>query len=110
MQCLLGVSLILGYPIQYVPAIQIIDKAFHIKSRVNNVNTNNKFSAKAYGVRIALNVFFGVIAVSIGADTIDVLASFIGAFAGVHLMITIPSLLALQISQDFNTDRDDKYH
>lgn len=89
-------SLILGYPIQYVPAIQIIDKAFHIKSRRGN--------GIAYGVRIALNVFFGVIAVSIGADTIDVLASFIGAFAGVHLMITIPSLLALQIDHSLIND------
>ncbi|KEG11644.1 putative amino acid tansporter [Trypanosoma grayi] len=87
LQVLLGLSLIFGYPIQYVPAIQLVDRALGI-----NLRRNRK---EAYLVRISLNIFFSVLAGSIGADTINVFASFLGAFTGVHLMITMPVLLAL---------------
>ncbi|RNF24072.1 putative amino acid tansporter [Trypanosoma conorhini] len=87
LQVLLGLSLIFSYPIQFVPAIQLVDRALGISVR--------KERGKAYIVRVALNIFFGALAASIGADTVNVFASFLGAFTGVHLMITLPVLLAL---------------
>lgn len=98
LQVLLGLSLIFGFPIQYVPAIQIVDKAF-------NVNINND-KVKAYLVRVGLNIIFGALAIFIGGDTINIFASFLGAFAGVHLMITIPTLLALQVEHSLNGDKE----
>ncbi|RNE98661.1 putative amino acid tansporter [Trypanosoma rangeli] len=87
LQVLLGFSLIFSYPIQFVPAIQLVDRALGISVR--------KERKKVYLVRVVLNIFFGALAGSIGADTVNVLASFLGAFTGVHLMITLPVLLAL---------------
>lgn len=98
LQVLLGLSLIFGFPIQYVPAIQIVDKTF-------NVNINED-KTKAYLVRVGLNIVFGALATFIGGDTINIFASFLGAFAGVHLMITIPTLLALQVEHAINGDKD----
>ncbi|KAL7694903.1 amino acid transporter [Lotmaria passim] len=98
LQVLLGLSLIFGFPIQYVPAIQIVDKTFNV-----DLNENKK---KAFLVRVVLNVVFGALAIFIGGDTINVFASFLGAFAGVHLMITIPTLLALQVEHSLNGDKD----
>lgn len=89
MQVLLGLSLVLGFPIQYVPAIQLLDKSLGVSLE--------KDRNKAYCVRIMLNTVIGVVALCIGGDTITTFASFLGAFAGVHLMITIPTLLALQL-------------
>lgn len=98
MQCLLGLSLIFGYPIQYVPAIQLVDKSLGVNLRRDRM--------KALLVRVALNVLFGAIALFIGGDTINIFASFLGAFAGVHLMITIPSLLALQLDAAVDPQRE----
>ncbi|KPA80043.1 amino acid transporter [Leptomonas pyrrhocoris] len=98
LQVLLGLSLIFGFPIQYVPAIQIVDKAFKV-----NINEDKK---KAFSLRLALNVIFGALAIVLGADTINIFASFLGAFAGVHLMITMPTLLALQVEHALNGDKD----
>jgi solute carrier family 36 (proton-coupled amino acid transporter) len=98
LQVLLGLSLIFGFPIQYVPAIQIVDKMF-------DVNINND-RLKAYLVRAGLNVIFAALAIFIGGNTINIFASFLGAFAGVHLMITVPTLLALQVDHALNGDKD----
>ncbi|ESL11950.1 amino acid tansporter [Trypanosoma rangeli SC58] len=87
LQVLLGLSLIFSYPIQFVPAIQLVDRALGISVR--------KERTKAYIVRVVLNMFFGALSGFIGADTVNVFASFLGAFTGVHLMITLPVLLAL---------------
>ncbi|KAK7199845.1 Transmembrane amino acid transporter protein [Novymonas esmeraldas] len=98
LQVLLGLSLIFGFPIQYVPAIQIVDKAFGVS--INNNRT------KAFLLRVALNAVFGMIAAFIGGDTINIFASFLGSFAGVHLMITVPTLLALQVDHALNGDKE----
>ncbi|EPY29172.1 solute carrier family 36 (proton-coupled amino acid transporter) [Strigomonas culicis] len=85
MQCLLGLSLLFGYPIQFIPAIQLVDKSLDIQDG----------STRANLMRVVLNIAFGVAAASIGQETINLFASFLGAFVGVHLMITLPALLAL---------------
>lgn len=87
LQTLLGLSLIFGYPIQYVPAIQLVDRILGI-----SVHDSREM---AYFVRILLNAFFGALAGTIGGDTLNIFASFLGAFTGVHLMITVPALLSL---------------
>lgn len=98
LQVLLGLSLIFGFPIQYVPAIQIVDKAFGVSISSNRT--------KAFLLRVALNATFGLIAACIGGDTINIFASFLGSFAGVHLMITVPTLLALQVEHALNGDKE----
>ncbi|KAH9581984.1 hypothetical protein LSM04_001980 [Trypanosoma melophagium] len=98
LQVLLGLSLIFGYPIQYVPAIQLVDRALG--------SSVQKEREKAYIIRIVLNVFFGALASSIGADTINIFAGFLGAFTGVHLMVTIPAFLALLTERVEREDRE----
>ncbi|KAG5490007.1 hypothetical protein JKF63_00126 [Porcisia hertigi] len=97
LQVLLGLSLIFGFPIQYVPAIQILDKACCVKSSSDK---------KGVLLRVVLNALLGLIAAFIGGDTINAFASFLGSFAGVHLMITLPTLLVLQVDHALNRDRD----
>ncbi|ESS68064.1 amino acid tansporter [Trypanosoma cruzi Dm28c] len=99
LQVLLGLSLIFSYPIQFLPAIQLVDRALGISVHKDPWN--------AYIVRAVLNIFFGAIAASIGADTINVFASFLGAFTGVHLMITMPVLLALFTDRVLNCAQED---
>lgn len=98
LQCLLAFSLVFGYPIQYVPAVQLVDRALGMSIRRNRT--------KAYTVRVVLNILFGLFALCIGGNALNVFASFLGAFAGVHLMITMPSLLALQIDSALSPDRE----
>ncbi|ORC93067.1 putative amino acid tansporter [Trypanosoma theileri] len=98
LQVLLGLSLIFSYPIQYVPAIQLVDRALGISMQ--------KSREKAYIVRIVLNAFFGALASSIGADTINIFAGFLGAFTGVHLMVTIPAFLAILTERVEEEDRE----
>ncbi|KPI84075.1 amino acid transporter [Leptomonas seymouri] len=98
LQVLLGLSLVVGFPIQYVPAIQIVDKFFKVDITLDH--------RKAFSLRAALNVVFGALAVFIGGDNINVFASFLGAFVGVHLMISIPTLLALQVEHSLNGDKE----
>lgn len=100
LQVMLGVSLIFGYPIQYVPAIEIIDTALGVSLEASRW--------KAMAVRLALNVSFGVLALLIGADTLNTFASFLGAFVGVHLMITLPTLLVLQLDNALSLENRDE--
>nr|CCC93720.1 putative amino acid tansporter [Trypanosoma congolense IL3000] len=86
-QALLGLSLIFGYPIQFVPAIQLVDRTLHIDPSVDKL--------VFYLVRVLFNLFVCLIAASIGEDTVNLFAGFLGAFSGIHLMVTLPALLAL---------------
>nr|CAJ2481641.1 unnamed protein product [Leishmania braziliensis] len=98
LQVLLGLSLIFGFPIQYVPAIQVMDRAFGV-----SITSDKK---EAFLLRVALNASFGLVAVFVGSDTINIFASFLGSFAGVHLMVTVPALLALQIDHALKGDKE----
>ncbi|EPY29697.1 solute carrier family 36 (proton-coupled amino acid transporter) [Angomonas deanei] len=74
LQCLLGLSLLFGYPIQYVPAIQLVDKSLGV-----SLEGDRK---KALGLRLLLNTMFGLCAAFIGGETINIFASFLGSFVG----------------------------
>lgn len=87
MQVLLGLSLIFGYPIQFVPAIQLLDRALGIEL--------HREKSMFVMVRVTFNIFVGAIAASIGAETVSLFAGFLGAFTGIHLMVTLPALLAI---------------
>eukprot|EP00796_Vickermania_ingenoplastis_P005049 gene5049-3636_t len=87
MELLVVISLILSFPVQYVPAIQLLDMAFNV-----NMETSPRPAA---ALRVSINIFLAAIAAVFGPEALNMVASFIGAFGGVHLMITIPTLLSL---------------
>lgn len=92
LEFLIATSLILSFPVQYVPAIHLIDSAFGISLSSNKRNT-------ALLIRIAINAFLALIAGIFGSDALNMVASFIGAFGGVHLMITIPTLMHILVDR-----------
>lgn len=103
MEFLVALSLILSFPVQYVPAIQLIDAALDI-----HVETKCR---SAILVRTGINVALASVAAIFGPQALNMMASFIGAFGGVHLMITIPTLLSLLVDlaiEDTNNERTRK--
>lgn len=94
------VSLLLSYPVQYVPAIQLLDTA---------LNIDIKSSPKpALLLRVCINVILATIAGIVGPQALNMMASFIGAFGGVHLMITIPALLSLLVNSAIENKENQK--
>lgn len=93
-ELLVALSLILSYPVQYVPAIQLLDTAFNIEIKSS--------PRSAVFLRVCINSILATIAGIAGPQALNMMASFIGAFGGVHLMITIPALLSLFV--DFAID------
>eukprot|EP00672_Neobodo_designis_P027020 CAMPEP_0174829882 /NCGR_PEP_ID=MMETSP1114-20130205/2200_1 /TAXON_ID=312471 /ORGANISM="Neobodo designis, Strain CCAP 1951/1" /LENGTH=498 /DNA_ID=CAMNT_0016063655 /DNA_START=30 /DNA_END=1526 /DNA_ORIENTATION=+ len=92
-RCSLAFNLLLTYPIQFVPAIQIIDKAMGVAAE----RTGGK-SKKATLVRVGINVFLAILAMLLGGDVLALLSSFIGATAAVFLAAILPALLGLHTS------------
>ncbi len=88
----LATSLIFSYPIQFVPAIQIADRWF------GSTSSDTSFILS----RAGFNVLFGLTAASIGPGAINAVASFLGAFVGVHLTVFFPTLLSLVL--DYQSD------
>jgi proton-coupled amino acid transporter len=89
-RCSLAFNLLLTYPIQFVPAIQILDKAMGVTAD----RTGGK-SKKATLVRVGINVFLMMLAMLIGGDTLALVLAFIGATAAVFLAAVLPALLGL---------------
>ena len=93
----LGMSLWLSYPLQYVPAIQIVDRALRLHTRTDAV-------WKGRVLRIALNGAFAGVALVVGADALALFFAFIGSIAASALCITLPALLTLQVDRALNGD------
>ena len=89
-RCSLAFNLLLTYPIQFVPAIQILDKAMGVTAD----RTGGK-SKKATLVRVGINVFLMMLAMLLGGDALELISSFIGATAAVFLAAVLPALLGL---------------
>jgi proton-coupled amino acid transporter len=86
----LAFNLLLTYPLQFVPAIQIVDKALGIPA-----NRTGGKSKKAVLTRVGINILIMALAMLIGGDTLSLIVSFIGATAAVFLAMILPALLGL---------------
>lgn len=100
MEFLVALSLILSFPVQYVPAIQLIDSAL-------DIHIETKFRS-AILLRTGINVALACVAGIFGPQALNMMASFIGAFGGVHLMITIPTLLSLLVDLAIEDTRNER--
>lgn len=98
-RCGLAINLLLTYPLQFVPAIQIIDKALKIPA-----DRAGGKSKKAILTRVGINILIMVVAMLIGGDTIALLTGFVGATAAVFLAIILPAMLALHV--DYSVEHD----
>lgn len=97
---LVALSLILSYPVQYVPAIQLLDTACNIEMKSS--------PRSAVFLRLCINTILAIIAGIVGPQALNMMASFIGAFGGVHLMITIPALLSLFVDVAIDSKSSEK--
>lgn len=99
-ELLVVLSLLLSYPVQYVPAIQLIDTALNI-----DIKTSPR---TAMLLRVCINSIIATIAGIVGPGALNMMASFIGAFGGIHLMITIPALLSLFVDIALDSSKDER--
>lgn len=90
----LVLSLLLSFPVQYVPAIQIFDIALDINEHYNH----------RIALRVCINIGLATVAGICGSAALNLMASFIGAVGGVHLMITVPTLLMLFVDQSLQIE------
>lgn len=95
----LAFNVLLTYPLQFVPAIQIIDKALKIPIE----RTGGK-SKKAVLTRIGINILIMVLAMLVGGDTLALVTGFVGATAAVFLAMILPAMLSLHV--DFAVSHD----
>ena len=84
-QLALAVSLLFSYPLQFVPAVQIVDR------KLGSTPNDTQFIL----TRAALNIAFALTAALAGSGAINKVAELLGAFVGAHLTIFFPTLLAV---------------
>ncbi|KAH9588653.1 Amino acid transporter [Trypanosoma melophagium] len=81
------INLICTHPVQFQSAIQLIDQLVGCRSR----------SVKGILIRLALNAAITGLAMGIGADTVNIVVSFIGALPATVMVLILPALLNLQV-------------
>ncbi|KAG8342763.1 putative amino acid transporter [Trypanosoma vivax] len=98
MGCAFILNVICTYPLQFQPAMQLIDVLFNCKES----------SLKGRLIRLSINVFIIVLAIILGGDTVDMVVGITGALPAVVIVMIIPSLLTLKIDLILNNLDNDK--
>jgi proton-coupled amino acid transporter len=86
----LAFNVLLTHPLQFVPAIQILDKAMGVP-----VGKGGSKSKRAIFSRVGINILIVVLAILLGGDALALVVSFAGATAAVFLAVILPGLLGL---------------
>ena len=87
----LALNVLLTFPVQFVPAIQVIDKALDVDS--DRIRQSKKGIATRIGIALAMVIA----AIVMGNDVAGIVLGFIGSTAATTLTLTLPALLRLQL-------------
>ena len=90
MRVALALALLTTYPIQFLPAIEVLDGVAGLEPGV--VVTKSK---AAVGLRVGVTLGVAAVAVVVGPDTVEVVQGLIGATMVVMLLFIVPSFLIL---------------
>jgi proton-coupled amino acid transporter len=88
----LAFNLLLTHPLQFCPAIQIVDRA--VKADSAHVTTDHK----AIATRVALNASITVVALMVGPDALDLVLAFIGSVCATFIAVILPALLNIRVA------------
>jgi proton-coupled amino acid transporter len=86
----LAFNVLLTHPLQFVPAIQILDKAMGVP-----VGKGGSKSKRAIFSRVGINILIVGLAILLGGDALALVVSFAGATAAVFIAVILPGLLGL---------------
>ena len=88
----LAFNLLLSYPLQFTPAIQIIDRAFgcDIAKPVHR-------DMRALGVRAAIGSVIPLVTLLLGPDALELVTAFLGATAASFIGFILPAILRLHL-------------
>jgi proton-coupled amino acid transporter len=88
----LAINVLLTHPLQFCPAIQILDRAFKI-----DATKATKECGKALGLRVGANVLICCMAAMVGPDALDLVLAFIGSVAATSIAVMLPAFLQLHV-------------
>ena len=88
-QVALATQLLLTAPLQFVPAIQIVDKAMKVPPHMVTKST------RAIAARVVIMLILMMLGMMIGPDALGLILAFIGSIAATFIAVILPAFLEL---------------